>query len=140
MICFFCKTKCKEQTHTLNQKHQVKPLVILEERKTFSFVTCIKRCSIYANFVMIHRLRIPFIPLSGSQPPGQVLLATTFSELGVLTQDRKVAAPQQLQHSSRVCLFSENLSYSIYCQVCDLDKTEQEDNICWSCGCQREIK
>lgn len=120
--------------------YQVKSLVILRERKAFCFVMCSKRCNINANSVTIHILGFSFSFLSGSQSTGQVLSAIPLSELDVLKQDRTLAAPEQLQHSSRVCLFGEILSYSTYCQVCDLDKTEQEDNICWSCGCQREIK
>lgn len=101
---------------------------------------CSKRCDINANFVTIHKLGFPFSPLSASQSTGQVNSAIPVSELGRLTQDRMLAAPEQLQHSSRGGLFGENHSYSTDCQVCDLDKTEQEVNICWSSGCQREIK
>lgn len=119
-------------------RYQVKALVILGERNAFFFVMCSKRCGINANSVTIHRLGFSVSPLSGTQSTGQALSVSFWAWHS--NEDSTLAVPEQLQHSSEVCLFGERLSYNTYCQVCYLDKTEQEDNICWSCGCQREIK
>lgn len=50
--------------------YQVKPLVVLGERKASNYVMCSKRCCIDANSVTIQGLGFSFLPLSGSQSTG----------------------------------------------------------------------
>lgn len=57
------RNKCTAST----RRCQIKALVVLEERKAFSFLTCIKKYGIYAKLFMIQGLRIHFTHFTQNQ-------------------------------------------------------------------------